>query len=145
MNRHDAQTKIINELKRIDGRTSPWDASYTFNVDVHENVLPHDEYVDNINSFPCVMILFKETQIRHIGNDERYAVTSFRIRGLTFDEDVEYAGELLADDIEHVLENVRRDYPEFDEVRLDTVATDEGLNAPLGAVVVEGTLVYINE
>lgn len=145
MNRREAQLKIIDSLKRIDGRTSPWDASYTFNTDVHGNVLDRDEYIDNINSFPCVMVTFTDTQVRHIGGGERYLVTSFRIRGITWDEDVEDAGELLADDLEHAIDRVRQDNPEFDEVRLDTIQTDEGLNAPLGAVIVQGTLVYRNE
>ena len=141
----EAQTRIVTQLKRIDGRTSPWNLDYVFNTDVHENVLPHDEFIDNINSFPCVMVTFTNTQIRHIGGGERYAVISFRIRGITLDEDVEDAGELLADDLEHAISYLRRENPEFDEARIDTVQTDEGLNAPLGAVVIEGTLVFRNE
>lgn len=141
----EAQTRIVTQLKRIDGRTSPWNLDYVFTVDLHENVLPHDEFIDNINSFPCVMVTFTNTQIRHIGGGERYAVISFRIRGITLDEDVEDAGELLADDLEHAISYLRRENPEFDEARIDTVQTDEGLNAPLGAVVIEGTLVFRNE
>lgn len=144
MNRYEAQQRIINQLKRIDGRTSPWDASYTFSTDLHDAVVPHDEYIGNINSFPFVMCVFQESQIRHVGGGERLTITSFRIRGITWDEDVEFAGELLADDIEHVLNHVRLEHPEFDEIRLTTIATDEGLNAPLAAVVIEGTLVYQN-
>jgi hypothetical protein len=145
MNRREAQLKIIDSLKRIDGRTSPWNPSYTFNCDLHDNVLDHEEYVDNINSFPCVMIIVMDTQIRHIGGGERYVVSSFRIRGITWDEQVEDAGELLADDLEHALAYVRQDNPEFDEIRLDSLQTDEGLNAPLGAVIVQGTMVYRHE
>ena len=145
MNRLDAQTKIITELKRIDGRTSPWNASYTFYHDVHETVIPHDEYIDNINSFPCIMLTLLESKIVHVGGGERLNLTSFRIRGITWDSEVEFAGERLADDIEHVLNHVRHEHPEFDDIRLNTIATDEGLNEPLGAVVIEGTLVFRNE
>lgn len=142
MNRRQSQLKIIEALKRIDGRTSPWNPSYTFNLDVHETVLDHDEFIENINSFPCVMVTVIDTMIRHIGGGERYVVSSFRIRGITWDERTEEAEELLADDIEHVISHLRAAEPEFDEIRIDTVQTDEGLNAPLGAVVVQGTMVY---
>jgi hypothetical protein len=145
MNRREAQLKIIDSLKRIDGRTSPWNPAYTFNVDVHENVLDHDEFIDNINSFPCVMVIITDTSIRHVGGGERLIISSFQVRGVTWDEDVEDAGELLADDIEHALSYVRQDNVEFDEVRLDTIQTDQGLNAPLGAVMIQGTMVYRNE
>jgi hypothetical protein len=142
MNRRQSQLKIIDALKRIDGRTSPWNPSYTFNLDLHDNVLDHDEFVDNINSFPCVMLTITDTQIFHIGGGERYVISAFRIRGITWDEQVEDAGELLADDIEHAISKVRQDHPDFEEIRIDTVQTDEGLNAPLGAVIVQGTMVY---
>lgn len=145
MTRREALLKIIAQLKRINGRTSPWNSDYQFNVDVHETVLPYEEFIDNINSFPCVMLTFIDTQVRHIGGGERYLVTSFRIRGITWDDQVEDAGELLADDLEHALSYVRREHTEFEECRIDTVQTDEGLNAPLGAVIVEGTLVYKHE
>lgn len=145
MNRYESLQALVSSFRAIDGRTSPWNPSYTFNLDVHENVLDHDEFVEAINSFPCIMVTFTDTQIRHIGGGERYTVSSFRIRGITWDEDVEDAGELLADDIEHVVNHLKQAYPSFEEVRLDSVQTDEGLNAPLGAVIVQGTLVYRNE
>lgn len=145
MNRREALLKIIEQLKRIDGRTSPWNPSYTFNADLHGTVLPYDEFIENINSFPCVMCTFTDTMIRHIGGGERYLVTSFRIRGITLDEQVEDAGELLADDLEHVVSYIRREHTDFEEARIDTIQTDEGLNAPLGAVIIEGTLVYRND
>lgn len=145
MNRLQAQTKIIDQLKRIDGRTSPWNAAYTFNVDLHGTVLPYDEFIDNINSFPCVMVTMTQTEIRHVGGGQRYAIVSFRVRGITLDDQVEDAGELLADDLEHALSYLRQENPEFEEARLDSIQTDEGLNAPLGAVIIEGTLVYRNE
>jgi len=139
---HQQILKIINQLKRIDGRTSPWNASYTFNWDLHDNVLPHDEFIENINSFPCVMFTVDNTVIRHIGGGERYVVISFLIRGITWSDDVEEGGDLLADDIEHALSRIKHSYPEFEEVRLDTVQTDEGLNRPFGATLIRGTLVY---
>ena len=145
MDNLQAVKKLIAQLKRIDGRTSPWAADYTFNVDVHETVLDHDEFLDAINSFPCLMVTATESTVTHIGGGQRYAVVRFRIRAVTWDETVEDAGELVADDVEHVIAHMRSEYPEFDEVRLDTIQTDEGLNAPMGAAVLQGTLVYRND
>jgi hypothetical protein len=142
MTRREALMKIINQLKRIDGRTSPWNPSYTFNSNVYETVLPYEDFIENINSFPCVMCITTDSQIRHVGGGVRLIVTSFRVRGITWDEQVEDAGELLADDIEHVISNIRLEHPEFDEIRIDSIQTDQGLNAPLGAVMIEGTMVY---
>ncbi len=145
MDRFQAIKKIIDSLRAIDGRTSPWDASYTFNCDLADNAIDREVYVDEINQFPCVMCVASGVTVKHSGGGQRFNIMPFRIRGITWDENVEDAGELLADDIEHVISHVRDRNPEFDEIRIETIQTDEGLNAPLGAVILEGVALYRND
>ena len=145
MDRREAQTNIIALLKRIDGRTSPWTSDYTFSYAINDNVHSRDLYIDEINSFPCIMVTVDRVQVSHIGANTRYHTLAFRIRGITWDGDAQSAGEALADDIEHALEHARQEHPTFDEVRIDSIQTDEGINAPLGAVLIQGIAVYQNE
>jgi hypothetical protein len=145
MDRMQAQTNIIQLINRINGTTSPWDASYTFNCTATGNVYDRELFIDQINAFPCVMLTTERVQVSHIGAGIRYNTLSFQIRGITWDEDAGTAGEALADDIEHVIKYARQEYPAFDEVRIDTIQTDEGINAPLGAVILQGIAVYSND
>lgn len=145
MDRSQALSKIITALRRIDGRTSPWNPSYTFNEAVYDQVYSRDLFLDEINSFPCVMCVAERVTVKHTGGGQRYNILQFRIRGVTWNNQVEDAGELLAEDIEHVFTHIRQDHPMFDEIRLDSIQTDEGLNAPLGAVILEGTALYRND
>jgi hypothetical protein len=142
MNRIQAIAHMVNALRRIDGRTSPWDASYTFATDVHGNVIARDRYIEEIDSFPVVMLVPLQEIISHTGGGQRWSTLTVRIRAICWDEVTELAGERLADDIEHVVSHMRRDHPRLEELRIDTIQTDEGLNAPLGAVVVQLTAVY---
>ncbi len=144
MDKFTALTAISTMISHIDGRTSPWDASYTFSTSVAA-VHTRDLYVDEINAFPCVMCVADSVRVQHSGAGQRYNIMSFRIRGITWDEQVEDAGELLADDIDHAVSHARTVYPDLDEVRITTIQTDEGLNAPLGAVVLEGIALYRND
>jgi hypothetical protein len=145
MDRNQASQRIVDTLRRIDGRTSPWNSSYTFRTDVYDRVYDHDLFLEEINQFPCVMFTVTEIAVSHVGGGQRYNTMSFRLRGVVWDESTSEAGELLADDLEHAVSNIRQAYPEFEEIRLDTIQTDEGLNAPLGAVVIQGTAVYRND
>lgn len=144
MDKITALTALAEQITHIDGRTSPWDPSYTFATSV-ASVHTRDLFVDEINSFPCVMCVAESVKVRHSGAGQRYNIMQFRIRGITWDEAVEDAGEQLADDIDHVISHTREEYPAFDEVRIETIQTDEGLNAPLGAVVIEGIALYRND
>lgn len=140
-----ALTNIMQLINRIDGTTSPWDASYMFKYSVTGNIYDRELYIDQINAFPCVMVVVDRVQVSHIGAGTRYNTLSFQIKGITWDENASAAGEDLADDIEHALKYARLEYPQFDEVRIDTIQTDEGINAPLGAVIIQGIAVYTND
>jgi hypothetical protein len=145
MNRLKVLTAIKQSLKRIDGRTSPWDPDYTFSTDVHGTVVTQDLYVEEINSFPILMVTVMQELISHTGGGQRWSALSFRVRGVIWDEDAEQAGEQLADDVEHVISNVRRENTQIEEIRIDTIQTDEGINRPLAAVIIQGTALYQHE
>jgi hypothetical protein len=63
-------------------------------------------------------------------------------RGYTLDHSVEESGELLAQDMEHIMQWIKRVYPSFEEIRILSVETDTGLNAPYGVALFKLEALY---
>lgn len=141
MNTRDFTNVLKAQLQRIDGRTSPW-SKYEFNIDLHDEV--HDQllFFPDINSFPLVSFSVEDERIVHAEGNERYSLTSIEIRGYTYDEEVEQSGELIAQDIEHVLEHLRSEDRRIEEIRVMSVNTDSGTNAPYGACIINIEALY---
>jgi hypothetical protein len=134
MNTNELKNLLVEQLSRIDGRTSPW-SSYEFNYELHGEVYPELRFFDDINSFPTVCFELKNERILHAEGGARFYMVSLELRGYTYDEDVEESGELLAQDVEHVLEHARQEDRRLEDVRLLEIETDYGLNAPWGACI----------
>ena len=127
---------LNEQLSRIDGRTSPWDARYTFNYQVAE-VRPNFRFFDEINAFPALMFTITNESIKHIGGDVRYSMLDIEIRGYVYDEETIESGESLAEDVEHVLQHVRLENKQLEEVRLLEIETDSGESAPYGSLIIK--------
>ena len=141
MDRYNATKKIREALLTIDGRTSPLDYEYPFNCSVY-NVYEGYRFLDEINEFPSLMLVCEKEEIRHVGGGVRYSLVNYELRGLHWSEETQFAGELLAEDIEHVLQNSRVWAPEFEELRVLDIQTDDGLYAPLGSVIIRFTVLF---
>jgi hypothetical protein len=125
---------LISALRRIDGRSSPWDRSYDFNVDLHGDVyLGFDE---DVNSFPTINAIISNESIYSIGGGVRFSNLEIELRCYTYDEDVEESAEALVSDVEHVLSVYRSWAPDLDDVRIAQIETDGGINAPYGAAII---------
>jgi hypothetical protein len=132
--RMDAINALISALRRIDGRDSPWNRNYNFNVDLHGDVyLGFDE---DVNSFPIIHVLFENESIYSIGGGVRFSNIEIQLRCYIYDESVEDASESIASDVEHVLSQYRSWAPSFDDVRIAQIETDGGINAPYGAAII---------
>lgn len=127
---------MIRQLQRIDGGTSPWDATYTFNYTVYR-VYDHLIFADEINEYPSVCVAHRGERITHIGGGIRLHTTLYEIRGYTHSDTVEQSGEALASDIEHVIDNFRHWTEDSIDYRLISVRTDGGVLAPLGVCIIE--------
>ena len=64
------------------------------------------------------------------------------IRGYTYDAEVEESGELLAQDIEHIMQYIKKQRPDIEEIRVLSVETDSGLNAPYGVALFKLEALY---
>jgi hypothetical protein len=69
-------------------------------------------------------------------------VLTIDLRGYTLDQEVEESGELLAQDIEHIMQWMKKQYPAIEEVRVLSVETDGGLNAPYGVALFKIEALY---
>lgn len=132
--RMDVINALISALRRIDNRTSPWSSDYDFATDLHGDV--YYGYNDDINSFPHVEVIINDERIYSIGGGVRFSNLELELRCYTYDESVEESGEALASDIEHVLYHYRLWAPDVDDVRIASVQTDGGINAPYGAAII---------
>lgn len=134
--RIDVLNSLNTQFNRIDGRTSPWDANYTFNYQIAE-VCPHFQFLDEINAFPALMFTIDNEVINHIGGNIRYSTLDIEIRGYVYDEETLVSSESLAEDVEHVLQYVRQTDARLEEVRLLEVETDSGESAPYGSLIMK--------
>jgi hypothetical protein len=134
MNTNELKNLLVSQLRRIDGRTSPW-SNYEFNCSLHDEVYPELRFFDDINSFPTVCFVVSNERVLHAEGSARFYSVSLELRGYTYDEDVEESGELLAQDVEHVLAYLRREDSRLEDIRLLETNTDSGLNAPWGACI----------
>lgn len=141
MDRYTATNKIMQALLSIDGRSSPLDPHYVFSTSVH-SVFDEYRFLDEINEYPTLMVVCEKEEIRHIGGGIRYSLVNYELRGINWSDDTQYAGEQLAEDIEHVLQHSRAWAPEFEELRVLDIETDDGLNAPLGVVIIKFTVLF---
>jgi hypothetical protein len=133
---------LISELKRIDGSISPYDRKYTFNTNLHRDVYLGFKFFDEIDSFPSVYINVEREDYFHYGGNNRFIVMTMDVRGYTYDHEVEESGEALAQDIEHIIKWMKKTYPAIEEVRVLSVETDSGLNAPYGVALFKLEALY---
>ena len=47
---------IVDELKKINGSTSTFNASYTYNTNVSNNVFRRLKFIDEVNDFPSIYV-----------------------------------------------------------------------------------------
>ena len=148
--RSDIFDACITALQNINGSTSSYDSTYTYQTSLAQ-VSRGAKFFGEINDFPFACLWVDSESRFHIGADERYPIMYFTVRAL-FDGDPSNAGipavdiaENFLEDLDHVLKNYKRWCPaEVIEVRALNLATDSGMLEPRSVAECVFEVVYLN-
>ena len=124
---------IVDELKKINGSTSTFNASYTYNTNVSNNVFRRLKFIDEINDFPAIYV----NAGRDVRDYSSIGLTSsdleLVVRCYTKDEDPVDISESFLEDVEHILYNVEAGTDKgIQQINIFSISTDQGLTAPFG-------------
>lgn len=132
-NRTKITNYIVEQLRKIDGRTSPFSEDYVFLSNLHENVYRGVRYIDEINDFPSIYVTsdVEKRKYQTLGNTEAIVVTA--IRCYVYGDETEMQLSNIFQDIEHVLYNMQvpNEFTSLD-ITIDSTITDSGLLEPYG-------------
>jgi len=125
---------VITELKKINGGVSTFDSSYTYNVNLFDNVYRAVKFLDEVNDFPA-LYLAAGTEIRNFESlSLTVATLDVTIRAYVYGEDNSQSlADDLLEDVEHVIYSIG-DNPEkgIQDITIDSITVDEGLVEPYG-------------
>lgn len=148
--KRDITNLLVEQLKRIDGSVvdDPLNSygPHTMSHDLDNRVFSRFKYIDDINDFPTVCIYNATESRSHIGGGVKYANYTANLRAYiksSESESITDADKLL-DDIEYILQNMRKQDCGLDivDVRVISTETDEGLFAPYAIAEVNVEIVY---
>ncbi len=154
--RSDIFDACITALQNINGSTSSYDSTYTYQTSLAQ-VSRGAKFFGEINDFPFACLCVDSESSFHIGADERYPIMYFTVRAL-FDGDPSNAGipavdiaENFLEDLDHVLKNYRKWALSSNgvdtgviEVRALNLATDSGMLEPRSVAECVFEVVYLN-
>ena len=135
---------IITELKKINGGVSTFDSSYTYNVNLFDNVFRAVKFLDEVNDFPA-LYLAAGTEIRNFESlSLTVATLDVTIRAYVYGEDNSQSlADDLLEDIEHVIYSLE-DSPTkgIQDITIESITVDEGLVEPYGLAEVNLQITY---
>jgi hypothetical protein len=135
---------LVEQLKDINEEQSTYDASYTFNLNIFNNVFRQLKFLDEVNDFPA-LYLAAGTEIRDFQSENLTVATlDVIVRAYVYGEDnSQTISDLLIEDVEHIIYNIG-DYPEKGilDITIESITTDEGLATPYGIAEIELQIVY---
>jgi hypothetical protein len=135
---------LVTRLKEIDGTVSSYDAGYTYNTNLFNNVFRKLKFLDEVNDFPS-LYLSAGTEIRDFNSKSLTVATlDVTIRAYVFGEDNSQSlADDLIQDIEHIIYSLG-DNPDKGilDITIDNISTDEGLAIPYGLAEVQTTVSY---
>lgn len=135
---------LIVELKKIDGGTSTFDSTYTYNTNLFNNVFRGVKYLDEVNDFPAIY-LAAGTEIRDFESlSLTVATLDVTIRAYVYGEDNSQSlADDLIQDIEHVIYSLG-DNPDKGvlDITINSITVDEGLVEPYGLAEVILQIAY---
>lgn len=135
---------LVTQLKEIDGQSSGFSASYTYNHNLYENVYRKLKFLDEVNDFPALYVS-AGTEFRNFNSKSLTVATlDVTIRAYVYGEDDSQSqADDLVQDVEHVIYSLE-DSPDKGilDITIDNISTDEGLAVPYGLAEIELTIVY---
>lgn len=138
---------LIDNLKLIDGTSSPLLYSYSFKSNLHENVFKGFKGFDEVNDFPCIFVTGGTENRTYNTNGTTRSDINVLIRAYTYNEENELVNEELNNliqDIDHVIYNLPRNNTDLEilDIIIKSISSDEGLLTPYGVVELQVQVSY---
>jgi hypothetical protein len=132
-NRTKINNFVIDQLRRIDGYSSPFDPLYNFKANLNTNVYKGLKYLDEINDFPAVYVTSSTEQRIYNTKNNTESLVYTTIRCYVKSDDAELQLNNIIQDIEHIIYSMKppADLSSLD-ITIDSILTDSGLLNPYG-------------
>ena len=140
--RRDIANFLVGELKKIDGDVSSFDSSYTYQVNLFNNVFRRLKFLDEINDFPSAYLQAGTENRIYDSKGLTTSTLDIMIRVYAHTENAVEELESTMQDIEFVIYNMDTEQYGIMDVQVATMGTDEGLLDPYGIGEVGVTVQY---
>lgn len=142
--RNQIVTRIMDNVKLINGGISSFDSSYTYSSNLFNNVYRGFKFFDSINDFPSVYVAGGREERIYNSDGFTEADLPVALRIYHKSSDVQNDVQDIIDDIEHVIYSLT-DNPilGIEDITIDTTSTDEGLLEPYGFGEILITVRYV--
>ena len=140
--RRDIANFLVGELKKIDGGVSTFDSSYTYQVNLFNNVFRRLKFLDEINDFPSVYLQAGTENRIYDTKGLTTSTLDIMLRVYVHTETSVEELESTMQDIEFVIYNMDTEKYGMMDVQVSTMSTDEGLLDPYGIGEVGVTVQY---
>tara|TARA_B100000745_G_scaffold154335_1_gene101150 strand:- start:162 stop:611 length:450 start_codon:yes stop_codon:yes gene_type:complete len=140
--RRDIANFLVGELKKIDGGVSTFDSSYTYQVNLFDNVFRRLKFLDEINDFPSVYLQAGTENRIYDTKGLTTSTLDIMLRVYVHKETAVEELESTMQDIEFVIYNMDTEQYGMMDVQVATMGTDEGLLDPYGIGEVGVTVQY---
>ena len=140
--RRDIANFLVGELKKIDGGVSTFDSSYTYQVNLFNNVFRRLKFLDEINDFPSVYLQAGTENRIYDTKGLTTSTLDIMLRIYVHTETAVEELESTMQDIEFVIYNMDTEKYGMMDVQVSTMSTDEGLLDPYGIGEVGVTVSY---
>ena len=140
--RRDIANFLVGEFKKIDGGVSTFDSSYTYQVNLFDNVFRRLKFLDEINDFPSVYLQAGSEDRVYDSKGLTTSTLDIMIRVYVQTENAVEELESTMQDIEFVIYNMDTEIYGMMDVQVSTMSTDEGLLDPYGIGEVGVTVQY---
>ena len=140
--RRDIANFLVGELKKIDGGVSTFDSSYTYQVNLFDNVFRRLKFLDEINDFPSVYLQAGTENRIYDSKGLTTSTLDFMLRVYVHTETAVEELESTMQDIEFVIYNMDTEKYGIMDVQVASMSTDEGLLDPYGIGEVGVTVQY---
>ena len=140
--RRDIANFLVGELKKINGAASTFDASYTYQVNLFDNVFRRLKFLDEINDFPSVYLQAGTENRVYDSKGLTTSTLDIMLRVYVHKENATAELESTMQDIEFVIYNMDTEKYGMMDVQVASMGTDEGLLDPYGVGEVGVTVQY---
>ena len=140
--RRDIANFLVGELKKIDGGVSTFDSSYTYQVNLFNNVFRRLKFLDEVNDFPSVYLQAGTENRIYDSKGLTTSTLDIMLRVYVHKETAVEELESTMQDIEFVIYNMDTEQYGIMDVQVATMSTDEGLLDPYGIGEVGVTVQY---